>query len=86
MRDVNSTLVFAAVVIAGCVAMMLLGGCHDNATYGVTCYDHGHAILDTQASRIARWSQRDGELVFTEAHTGKKFWVTKGCVIVREAQ
>jgi hypothetical protein len=89
MRDVNSTLVFAAVVIAGCVAMMMLGGCdlrkevRGDATYHVTCYSAGQLLVDTESHG---WVLiEDGTASFYERGTGKRWKVTGDCVVAEES-
>jgi hypothetical protein len=86
MRDVNSTLVFAAVVIAGYVVMVMISGCSQagsgpTRSHHITCYSAGQAILDTEAFNLE--SASNG-WHFTESHTGKKFWITGDCVVAEE--
>lgn len=87
MKDVRIPLLVAVTAIIGYAAMAMLSGCrNDSAVYGVTCYSHGQAILDTESEgRPERVGSSPTSFRFTETHTGKRFEVTGECVIVKES-
>jgi hypothetical protein len=89
MRDVNTTLVFAAAVIAGYVVMVMLSGCdlhkraRGDAVYHVTCYSSGQLLVDTESHG---WVLiEDGTASFYERGTGKRWKVTGDCVVAEES-
>lgn len=89
MKEVRIPLLVAVTAIIGYAAMALLSGCAtgDQAPtrYHVTCYSGGQAIVDTEASSFRGMSD-EPKTQFTEAHTGKRFWITGDCVVALETR